>query len=473
MIVPIIALLLLLSGIFLSLTKPKWLLFAMIFFAGWHSIFVDIGFTVTAYRFIVVMCWIGLPIHYAVRKQDLILKLPPSIKWLFVFVFYSMALTLIAGVATPEVGIAGFARGQGRWLFQIAMLFITISPAFFPLMLFKNTSDLKTAVNVYIASTALLCAIGWVQTLAFYFYGAFLFPVFREGLTGSLTQAMAAPMFGMTIFRMHSLGGEPRDFSMTVAIAIVLLLIARMGWHEKLRFSNLLLGFFLASLFMSLSTSGLVILVIGLIVMLLFYYGKQEAKPAFKFIAAIAFMTVLFFAIIVSAGILPLDIVKDILWERTFARTPLEIFDAATLKFLSANLRHTVFGVGIGSIHLYVRDYLVQYGLYNQDAAWVVPIARDIIFVPNSGYLKTITEVGITGLLLFLVAYLGPIRCNLKYSQHLSDNGLKGLVFGLSTFAIFVVIAYLMRVYLIDIAFITLGWIYFLNREANAILRRS
>jgi len=464
-----------LIGIFLALTKPKLLLYAMVFFVGWHSVFVDIGFTITAYRLIIVIFWLCLPVYLSLRKHDSTLKFPPSIKWLFAFVSYTIAVTLIAWFFIPEIYIAGFARGEGRWIFQIAMLLITISPALLPLIFFKKIEDVKTAGKVFIVSTAILCIIGWVQSLAFYLHGIALFPIPVEGLLGDIRRIITVDMFGVTFHRMHSLGGEPRDFSMTVAVAIILLLIARMGGYGKFKFSNLLLIFFLMSLFMSLSTSGVVVLAMGLalIIILPFFTSKQRFKLAFKPIATVVAITALLFGAIVSVGILPLDIMKDILWERTFARTPIELFDAATLRFLSAHPQHGLFGMGMGNMHLYVRDYLVQYGLYNPEAAWVVPMAHDIIFVPLSGYLKLLSEIGIIGLILFLGAYLSPIRRNFKYSRYISDSSFKSLVGGLSYFAIFAVVAYLARTILIDVAFIALGWVYFLNREAATILRKQ
>ncbi len=129
--------------------------------------------------------------------------------------------------------------------------------------------------------------------------------------------------------------------------------------------------------------------------------------------------------------------------------------------------------MGMGNMHLHVRDYLAQYGLYNPEAAWVVPMAYDIIFVPLSGYLRVISEVGIIGLLLLLGAYLIPVRRNFKYSRYISDNGHKRLTESLSYFAVFAVAAYLMRTILIDIAFIALGWAYFLNRDIMRNFRLS
>jgi len=453
-----------LSAIFIALAKPKLLLYAMVFSVGWHSIFVDIGFTISLYRLIIIIFWLCLPVYLSLRKHDFMLKFPSSIKWLFAFVSYAIAVTLIARFSIPEVYIVGFARGEGRWIFQIAMFLITITPVFLPLLFFTTIEDVKTAVKVFIASTAALCAIGWMQSLAFYLYGVTLFPVFREGLTGAVTQGMAVPLFGMTFFRMHSLGGEPRDFSMTVAVAIILLLVTRMVGYEKVRSTTLLIGFFLLSLFMSLSTSGLVVLTIGLIV-LPFYTGKLGVKFTFKPIATIAVMAALFLGVIISLGILPLDTMKNMIWARTFARTPIELFDAATLNFLSAHPQYGLFGMGMGNMHLHVRDYLAQYGLYHPGAAWVVRVARNIIFVPLSGYLRMISEIGIIGLILFLGAYLSPIRRNLKYIRYISDDKSRSLAESLSYFAIFALIAYLMRTILIDVAFIALGWVYVLNRR--------
>jgi len=173
---------------------------------------------------------------------------------------------------------------------------------------------------------------------------------------------------------------------------------------------------------------------------------------------------IIFFGIIVGSGILPYDTLKMVIVDRVI-RSPIELFDAAALGFLFTNPQYGLFGVGMGNFHLYAWDNLLQYAMINLLAAWVIPYAHNFVFIPNSGYLKIISELGIIGLFLFLTAFLIPIRFSLKYRQHISDKNIKDIGLALSNFCLFILIVYLMRVHQINFAFITLGLIYFFNRE--------
>jgi len=465
MMITIITSILILSIIFIGLTKPKLLYYVMVFFAGWFSVFIDVGLMITAYRLVIIIFLLCLPIYFSLRKNAI--KFPPSVRYLLIFVCYAITITIVSQFYAPESYIVGFARGEGRWIFQIAMLLIDVTPVFLPLLFFKKIEDVKTTAKVFVTSVIILCVLGWVQSLAFYLYGVALFPVFREGLTGAVTQVMDVNMFGVTFFRMHSLGGEPKDFAVTVAVAIVLLIMSKITDSKGFRFGNLLMGFFLISLFMSLATSGFFVLLMGLafIVILPFFVKDLRPRFAFKSIAVIAVTTIIFFGIIIISGILPLDLIKELSLERTITRSPIELFDAAVISFLSKHPQYGLFGVGMGNIHLYAWDNLIQYASENPLAAWVFERSHDFVIVPNSGYLRIISELGIMGLILFLYAYLTPVRFNFKCRQYISDNNVKAIVLCLNLFSIFILVTFLMRYFQINYAYITLGLIYFLNRK--------
>ncbi|MCL0038044.1 hypothetical protein M1N10_03415 [Thermodesulfovibrionales bacterium] len=475
----IIGILIILCGIFLALTKPKLLYFVMVFFAGWYSVFIEIGFAVTAYRLVVLIFLLCSPIYISLRIRKSTIRLPPSVKYLFVFIYYAAVVTVVAQFFAPESHIAGFTRGEGRWIFQIALLLIDVTPAFLPLLFFTRTEDVITTAKVFVVSTTILCIFGWVQSLAFYLYGTVLFPVFREGMLGGVGQLIAVDMFGTTFHRMRSLGGEPKSFAVTVAVAILLLIVSRIVNPKGFRFRNLLLGFFLASLFASLATSGFFVLFMGLALVVIapFFVKGLELKTAVKSITAIAVIGIIFLGIVIGSGILSPAVIGEVFLERTIRRlgvaVTMEPWNAAAFSFLAAYPQYSLFGVGMGDVHLYAVEQLVQHAMINPALAWLLPYVRDTVFAPSIGFLRIVSELGIIGLVLFLCAFLGPIRSNLKHRQYIHNARSKRLVLGLSLFAVFILVAVLMRYFHVNYAYITLGLVYFLNREIEAVSRRQ
>jgi len=468
MIIWIITAIFILSAIFIALTKPKLLYFVLVFFAGWHSLYIDIGLQVTLYRLIIIIFLFCLPIYFSLRKTSF--KFPKSAKFLAVFICYAIGITLITKFFAPESYITAFFRGESRWISQIAKLLIYMTPVFLPLLFFKKIADIKTAAKVFLGSTVVLCILGWIQSLVFYLYRINLFPIFSGGLTSAgPIRTIAVNMFGVTFHRMHSLGGEPRNFATTVAIAILLLIVLKITTIKKFRFldkNNLLIGFFLISLFASLSTTGFVILAIGLglIVLLSFFIRNLKIRLAFRPIIAIGIMTLIFFIVIISSGILSLNTVKNLVLARTIERQPIEIFDVAALGFLSEHPLYGLFGIGMGNIHLYARDYL---------PIFCHPYAYNTIFTPLSGYLIIISELGIIGLVLFLFAYLKPIFSNFQYRRLIQDDKLKKTILSLNIFAIFVLITYLLRREAVNYAYIVIGLLFFMNYKINSIVKNQ
>lgn len=468
-----IILIFILSLMFIALIKPKILYYIMVFFAGWRSIFIDVGLTITVYRLIILIFLICLPVYLSPRKKAV--RFPPSFKFLFIFIYYAVIITIVSQFYIPKNYILGFTRGQGRWLFQIVMLLIDVTPAFLPLLFFKKTEDIDTTAKVFVGSTIILCILGWLQSFIFYLYGIDVFPVFREGLTGSWSQAMGVDMIGMSLFRMHSLGGEPKEFAITVVVAIFLLIIAGIYDNKRLRFRNSLIIFFLISMFMSLSTSGFFVLLAGmvLIIILSIFVKGISFKFVFNSVTVITIAVIMLTVFLIAGNFLSLDSFKDLFLERTIRRSPIELFDAAVIDFLTTQPLYGLFGVGLGNIHLYAWDNLVQYANENPLARWVLKSYHNFVFVPNSGYLRIISELGIVGIILFLYAYLRPVWLNFKHMQHVHNRINKKVVISLNFLAVITLVTYLMRYFNLNYAYISLGLVYFLNSQIMLNLQHN
>jgi len=220
---------------------------------------------------------------------------------------------------------------------------------------------------------------------------------------------------------------------------------------------------------MSFATSGYVIFLMGLtlLVILPLFIKSLSYKLVFKQIIFFAVMAIIFLGIIISSGILTIDIAETLILSRTIYRMPIELFDAAALDFLLKNPQCGLFGVGMGNIHIYAWHNLLQHALNNPYDSWVIPHAYNFAFIPNSGYLEIISGLGIIGLILFLSTGLIPIRFNLKYRLYTHDKNVNDTGLALSLFCPFILIVYLMRFYQINFVYITLGLLYFFNYKAR------
>jgi len=464
MIIQIILFIFAIAAVFLTVVKPKLSYYAMIFFASWYSLFIDVGLEINIHRFIIIAFLFFLPLYLFSKKNTI--KIPPTFKYLIIFIFYTLTITLIAQFYSPKSYIETFTRGEGRWIFQLIILLIYATPTLLPLLFLRKIEDIKTAATVFIGSTLILSIIGWIQSLAYYFYGIFLFPYPGKGLLGDEPKAILIDFFGKTFYRMHSLGGEPKYFATTLAAAIILLIISKIVYRKGFRFEYFLIGFFLISIFMSFSTSGIAIFIVGLglLTSLAFFIKGLRFKFIFKSIFIISVILLISFTLLVISRVVSFEEVGSILLERTLERSPIESYDEATLKFLSNNPIYSLFGVGMGNIHLYARDYL-------PDWATTLP-SYNAPFAPNSGYL-IVGELGIFGLTLFLLAYLMPVWFNFKYVRYISDYNFRCTILTINFFAIFILISYLLRESLVIFVYIILGLLYFLNQEIRVILKRQ
>lgn len=241
--------------------------------------------------------------------------------------------------------------------------------------------------------------------LVWYTTGVDPFPVgFTDNLLGghASTRSGIFNFLGSDVYRMSSLGGEPKSLGGSLAVGALIAQIAVIySVGRTKRQFNWLIIFLLASLIATFSTTAFILYFVGSIVFMfilsVFNVGDKRHRPQkVKILGRFGLSVV---AIILVSSAFDWK-VSDIIYERTLGRIEgselsiLEDSDAAVIGYLRDEPMSIVFGVGLGNIHLYANSYLLP------SAAWYM---SGTAFVAKAAYLRIISELGLVGLFLFLI----------------------------------------------------------------------
>jgi hypothetical protein len=275
---------------------------------------------------------------------------------------------------------------------------------------------------------------------------------------------------------MNSLGGEPKNLGQSLAVALLLLQLVMVQWRSSRHlFWTVTWLFLYASMLMTLSTSGLVLWLVGTIALgalRLIATNQNRKEQGFirwliSSVGAPAFTLVLLALLVTSMSSLGVVDYLQVLEERTLGRTYIEDFDGAIMRFLEDQPGHIWLGVGLGNAHLYANDYLSVYARY----------AFDTAFAAKSGYLRLVSEVGIVGLSLFLVWIIDQVLRLTRQidvcKRHDVDEVTTKMATSLAQFGIVMTFLYLARgEYVSTQTYLTLGLVVavtgVLGRAANA-----
>lgn len=390
----------------IALFRPRVLLWIVIFLAPWTGIFADVGITLTAYQIAIAALGIALCVRATLGGRGLAWN-ALGISGL-AFLTYAVVRSLVQIPILPEAEVVGgVLRGPvPRAIFQIVRLIVNIAPVLLVPALMRDGRDLRRAGRIFVGSCVVLSALGWAQIAVWYTTGHNPLPI---GLIPNMLGLVVSPTYGIgegiifypggvTLYRMNSLGGEPKDLGAHLAIGLILIQAygVRGGLGRRLYFAW---GFIFVSLLMTLSSQGLALWLLGTALEALFFmFGRFRWRITSVAKAFVATSVTLVIALVIIVPVLYRLAgveVSDLLLvaeERTVGRDPVEDFDAAVLEFLLDKPQFAVFGVGLGNAHLYANDYLPFYAQY---------YAKKTAFTAKTGVLKLISELGLVGLALF------------------------------------------------------------------------
>jgi hypothetical protein len=383
----------------LGLRDPKKLAFLLAALAPWQGLDIDLGLRVTAYRVVAAAFLLVVLPRYAMTGHGR--RRSVATTTLALFFLYAVLWTLGQIPFLPDADTSGGSlRGPGlRAAFQCVMLLIDLGPALLLPAVLRTADDVERVGTTYVASVAALALVGWLQLGLWYGAGANPLPI---GYVNSLLGGSQEPYQGIDhvggreVLRMNSLGGEPKGLGQSIAFAMLMLQV-----FGAVRTRVWLWPLLAASLVATASASGFLVWLSGSLIAAALRStwgsaGKRGAGGALQLAVALTVGVGLMVAPLIE-GLAPTDRSGHIqaLSDRVIGRDLVEDFDAAVFAFLQDQPGYALLGVGLGNIHLYAADHLPQY-------AW--RYAGGTAFVAKTGALRLLSEVGMLGLGLFLVA---------------------------------------------------------------------
>lgn len=415
----------------------------LIFVLPFLSWFYNIGLNLSIFQ-IVILLIIAMNLISTVLGNDKnIIHTKNSL--VNIFLLYSIFITLFmsAFIIKDFLQLGGFFRSEGRFLSQIILwlLYFSLIPIAYNYI--KSKDSIYLYLKTYLNAIIVLIILGWIQYSVYQLSGTDIFPIDfyadgtpRTGMWGYM---------GSGIFRICSLGGEPKGFSQSLVMAFFIIQVSNKFDYKYFKYDFLLKILIVITIFMTLSTSGFVLFII----LYFIYYismvllGLIQIKFTVK---NIILSSLIFFSIFYLIND-NLDFFTSVADQRLLNRDiASEDFDQPIQDFLIAQPQYSIFGSGMGNIHNLAEGYIsIKNRFYMENT----------IFVAKSGYLKIISELGFIGLSLFLLMNFSIIR-NLIYryksSKHHSTVYL--IVTILLILSVFAVLArvYIMKFYLLVLA---------------------
>jgi len=377
------------------LIRKKYNPFHVLFFlAPFSSWLFNIGLNLYAFQIdiLLLLLWNGF--------LFLLLKNKPffSFNNRFVSIFFWFVIidTLIMSILYLDhfraftAGGGGFFRSEGRFISQIFLWIIWLSVIPLVYRYIKSSKDIYRYIKVYVHAILLLVVLGWIQFAAYNTLGFDIFPLdfsdAGDARSGIWTYG------GEQIFRMSSLGGEPKDFAVSSIVGFFIIHISNRNKIFYTNFDTLLKYIVLFTAFATLSTSGFVMFAILLPIyylqLLLLGQLKLEFNLKTIIVSALLVGSISFFIVEKS------DFISAVYEERLAGRDIVrEDYDAPIQTLFTKEPQYFIFGMGLGNVHHLSYQYIPP-----EDSYYMA----NNIFSAKSGYLKMFSEVGVVGFLLFL-----------------------------------------------------------------------
>ena len=389
----------------LSFKSQKYLIYGYVFFLPWAGLTVDLGVQLNIDRLISFIMLL-----LAVTFIGKLVRLGPVL----LFLIYAFVVTCVLSLLFLPETANEFPplRGKYRWAIQITMWSLLFAPVFF-FQTLKKIGEIQKIYKILLISIIILCVLGWVQVLSYFLFNFDPFPIGILNPEDILRQGIF-DFQGTPIFRMSSLGGEPKHFAYSIVTVLSIMFIQILYGKNRKSIGKKKLAIFLFLLFsliLTFSTQGFGLLLVDLIsITFLSVYVLKDVR-----INKVVYIVFLLFMSLSVLIYFERDILQ-VLNERTFLRLQesgfIEDWNDAVLGFLREHPKYWFTGVGLGNIHLYAKDYIPGYALHHMFGE---------VFIAKSGFLRLISEVGMIGFLFFLYAYFKPVFA-LKKIRHINGR---------------------------------------------------
>lgn len=395
-------------AIWIAFKDARLALSCAVFLLPWFGLEAEIGLRLTAYQVMVTALWLRLLLTPRSGRS------PAAWGGFLAYAAYMIGRSAIQIPFLPEAAIAGgIFRGPAlRPLAQIVYFLVTLTPVMILSKMHLKTGDVARYGKIYVTSCVILAILGWMQLGVWYATGKNIFPigVALEYLNPGARVGSGIVFIGdEIIYRMNSLGGEPKDLGRSLVVGVIVLIAGALAGKTRARVVAFVGGFLIASIFMTFSTSAFALLAIGVLVMIGASVTRISGRAA---IGNLVFYTTVI--LVVGLGSVGYALSKmvapegtdnatviDVIRARTIGRGQiLEDFDQAIVPYLLDDTSALFFGVGMGNVHLYAQDYLDPE---------VAVYAAGTPFNGKHGLIRTLADGGVVALLLLTAWILGAV----------------------------------------------------------------
>lgn len=373
----------------------------------WYGLDADVGVRVTAQQLFLA----PLLLRFLGKGEAFVVyRAVPQVFW--ILLFYALIWSLVCLPFLPDASVSGGAlrAPEVRAGIQIFMFFFTSSPILMGARYCRSNRDFLLLLRSYVISSFVLALFGVFQLGLWILKGTDPFPLGGANylVTGN-DEGLKSALFHFSnheLFRVSSLGGEPKNCGQSLALAgLVSLASYSKGIFIIESGFFIIVAVILVMMIATQSTGAYVIFAIGLVAIA--GAGATKGRYLLKTMQLLMFGLSLA-AVVVWISEMFLGIaISDIVYARTLGRSEeselgwLEDFDGAIWAFLFDNPTYLLFGVGLGNVHLYADSYLLP-----QVAAY----AGGTSFTAKAGYLRLMSELGVVGISLMLLFILTALR---------------------------------------------------------------
>jgi len=398
----------------LSLQRPRLILYAAVFLAPWQGLDVDVGLRITAHLAVFTPLAV-VTLLRVLEKGALAFPLTRASGYFVLFAAYAVIWSLFQLPFLPHAEVAGGELRSPvlRAAMQIPMFLVSISPTFLVPQLLRQPSQLASAARVYLLSSVVLAALGWVQLFTWYSTGWNPMPIgLVDSLLGGIGEGTREASFEYEslIYRMNSFAGEPKFLGAALVVALLFIQVWWDNGGRRTARTRLLWLFLAASGLATFSTTAIYLWIIGSMALAILkltralrgHHGWRRAL--FGSAISLTLVTAGIVTVVTYSSTSPESgLLIGLFQERTIGRESaiFEDTDDAVLQYLADEPMQAVLGVGMGNVHLYADPYLEP---------MVAVYAGGGSFVAKSGYLRTVSELGILGLALWFTWTLRQIR---------------------------------------------------------------
>lgn len=420
------------------------------FLAPFGQLNIDIGLRLSAFQMSIVLILLSF-----LFTRSKIHKISPLI---IIYLFFSIIITILFSVFLIDIDNLnlGFLRSEGRFITQIFLILLVYSLVFTISKYLDCFTDIIKYIKTFIFALILLCILGILQFFVFTYLHIDIFPIYiRDGAIISGIDIIA----DQTIFRISSLGGEPKTLAVSLAIGIVLLHSMNQRDIYFSKYDVLLKILFLVVLFATLSTSGYALIIILSLILFIFSINQiRNIKFTTKKLISIVILSMISIYYISNNSQNIGDIIQKRLLDRNIST---EDFDYPIQEFFKANPEYIWFGSGLGNIHNLAKEYIPQKNLHYM---------QGIIFSAKSGYLKQISNIGLIGFSIFLLFNFIIIKRLNKIKELYLNPATKNIIDLIKISLVLVLFAYLARSYAASIYILVLS---IANYSAYNILKEG